>query len=100
VGGFFDHVPPPRAADVDESLRMRGFRVACLVVSPFARRHHIDHRVFDHASIPRMIEWRWGLKSLSVRDANANNVATVLDVRRRNLHPSRYAVPALSPRPC
>jgi phospholipase C len=58
-GGFFDHVPPPRAADVDESLRMRGIRVACLVVSPFARGRHVDHRVFDHASILRMSEWRW-----------------------------------------
>src|SRR5207248_9792112 len=91
-GGFFDHVPPPRAPDVDPALTLRGFRVPCLVVSPFARRRHVAHQVFDHASILRRIEWRWSLEPLSVRDAKANNLAAVLDFRSRNLRAPRYAV--------
>jgi phospholipase C len=99
-GGFFDHVPPPRAPDVSPDLQVRGFRVPCVVVSPFARRRFVSHRVFDHASILRMIEWRWNLKPLSVRDARANNLATVLDLGRRNLNAPRYSVPQITPRPC
>ncbi|MDQ2943476.1 MAG: alkaline phosphatase family protein [Candidatus Dormibacteraeota bacterium] len=99
-GGFFDHVPPPLAPDVSADLQMRGFRVPCVVISPFARRRFVSHRVFDHASILRMIEWRWKLKPLSVRDARANNLATALDLRRRNLNAPRYSVPQIVPRPC
>ena len=99
-GGFFDHVPPPPAPDVSPDLQARGFRVPCVVISPFARRRFVSHGVFDHTSILRMIEWRWNLKPLSVRDARANNLATVLDLRRRNLNAPRYSVPQIVPRPC
>ena len=99
-GGFFDHVPPPRAPDVSPELRLRGFRVPTLVISPFARRRFVSHRVFDHTSILRMIEWRWRLRPLSVRDARANNLATVLDFGRRDLRAPKYQVPKVAPQPC
>ena len=38
-----------------------GFRVPCLLVSPFAPRERVSHVVFDHTSILRMIAWRWNL---------------------------------------
>jgi phospholipase C len=84
-GGFFDHVPPPVApippgeyalGNVDG---LRGFRVPTLLISPFARRRHVSSTVYDHASILRLIEWRWGLAPLTVRDAEANNLADALD---------------------
>jgi phospholipase C len=78
-GGFFDHVPPGHAQDVARKTSLRGFRVPTLVISPFARRHHVAHRTMDHTSILKMIEWRWGLKALTVRDYHANNLARVLD---------------------
>ena len=99
-GGFFDHVPPPRAPDADPRAVLRGFRVPCLVVSPFARRRHVAHAVFDHTSVLRMIEWRWGLRPLSRRDSTSNNLATVLDFSRRRLGAPRYRVPVLRPRHC
>ena len=68
-GGFFDHVPPPAAPDVSPSTQQRGFRIPCLLVSPFARRGHVAHGVYDHTSILKLVEWRWGLEPLSVRDA-------------------------------
>ena len=71
-GGFYDHVPPPAGPDVDPRYMQRGFRVPCLLISPFARRGHVAHDVYDHTSILRLIEWRWGLDPLSVRDAAAN----------------------------
>jgi phospholipase C len=99
-GGFFDHVPPPVARDVNPEYGLRGFRVPCLVISPFARRQHVAHNVFDHTSILKMIEWRWNLRPLSIRDARANNLASVLDFRRRNLRAPRLAVPAVTSAPC
>jgi phospholipase C len=95
-GGFFDHVPPPAAAaDLDPSFLQRGFRVPTLLISPYARRAHVDHTVYDHTSILRLIEWRFGLAPLAVRDAHATNLANALDFSRRNLHAPQYRVPKL-----
>jgi phospholipase C len=40
-----------------------------------------------------MIEWRWNLRPLTVRDASANNLAEVLDFSQRNLVVPHFAVP-------
>jgi phospholipase C len=99
-GGFFDHVPPPEAPDVDPRYTLRGFRVPCLVISPYARRRHIAHGIYDHTSILRMIEWRWSLEPLSVRDAQANNIANVLDLKHRNLKAPRITAPFFAGKAC
>jgi phospholipase C len=99
-GGFFDHVPPPTAPDVNPAYALRGFRVPCLVTSPLARRRHVAHGVYDHTSILRMIEWRWNLPPLSVRDAHANNLAAVLDFGHRNLHAPKITAPRVVGRAC
>jgi phospholipase C len=98
-GGFFDHVPPPMAPipPADEAAGnadgLLGFRVPTLVMSPFARRKSIAHTVFDHTSILRMIEWRWSLEPLTVRDATANNLAEALDFAQSPRPPVLYNVP-------
>lgn len=79
-GGFADHVPPAVAADRKPEWGQRGFRVPCLVASPFARRGHIAHGEYDHASVLKMIEWAFALRPLTPRDAAANNLADVLDL--------------------
>jgi phospholipase C len=94
-GGFFDHVPPPTGPDVNPDYEQRGFRIPAVLVSPFARRAHVDHGVYDHTSILRLLEWRWGLEPLSVRDAQANNLAKALDFSHRNLHVPKIAAPKL-----
>ncbi len=43
------------------------------MVSPLIPRNLIDHRVYDHASVPATIEAIFGLSSLTQRDAGANN---------------------------
>ena len=85
-GGFFDHVRPPRLPDDHDTgpkgtddHAQAGFRVPTIVISPFARRGHIGHNVYDHASIVRMIRWRFGLPALTKRDANVRNLAESLD---------------------
>jgi len=73
-GGFFDHVAPPQ---VDQYGY--GFRVPCLVISPFAKAGFIDSTVNDHTSILKFIEDRYGLSPLSTRDAAANNMMEAFD---------------------
>ena len=93
-GGFFDHVPPPMGRDANPAARLRGFRVPALVISPYARRHHVAHRVYDHTSVLKMIEWRFGLAPLTVRDAHARNLAEVLDFANPpDLRAPRWNVP-------
>ncbi|GAB1691141.1 alkaline phosphatase family protein [Krasilnikovia sp. M28-CT-15] len=95
-GGFFDHVPPPVGEDPNPALGtgLRGFRVPCVVISPRARRGHVAHGLYDHTSILKMIEWRFGLAPLTVRDAAANNLAEVLDFDTpADTSAERYHVP-------
>ncbi len=73
-GGFWDHVAPPV---VDRWGP--GIRVPTIVISPFARRHFIDHNEYDTTSILALIEHRWGLAPLTDRDASANDMAGAFD---------------------
>ena len=78
-GGFFDHVPPPAAPPrtVGEYLTVRplpseatgvagpiglGFRVPMLVISPFSRGGFVCSDTFDHTSLLRFIETRFGVE--------------------------------------
>ncbi len=93
-GGFFDHVPPDVAPDVAPNSR-RGFRVPCLVVSPWSAGKNVSSTVYDHASVLKMIEWRWGLPALAPRDSAANNLAEALDFEKpRAKKPPQFRVPA------
>ncbi|MCI4346524.1 MAG: alkaline phosphatase family protein [Thermoplasmata archaeon] len=73
-GGFYDHVAPPAVDSFGY-----GFRVPCLVISPYARAGYLDHTVNDHTSILKFIETRFGLAPLSTRDAAANDFAEAFD---------------------
>jgi phospholipase C len=76
-GGWYDHVPPPQ---VDEYGY--GFRVPALLVSPYARRGHVDSTELDFSSILKFIEENWGIPPLAARDARANNFISAFDFSR------------------
>jgi phospholipase C len=78
-GGFFDHVPPPvpppgtpgeyvtvpldgvpEAAGIAGPIGL-GFRVPCLVISPYSRGGLVASEVFDHTSQLRLLERRFGV---------------------------------------
>ncbi|HET9254004.1 MAG TPA: alkaline phosphatase family protein [Pseudonocardiaceae bacterium] len=102
-GGFFDHVAPATAPDPrpDLGTGLRGFRVPCLVISPRAHRRSVAHGTYDHTSVLKMIEWRFGLEPLTVRDAGASNLAEVLDFGTRpDLSAPRYDVPDIQTSGC
>jgi phospholipase C len=94
-GGFYDHVSPPAAKDVKPELEQRGFRIPAVLISPFARRGHVAHGVYDHTSVLKLLEWRFGLAPLSQRDAEARNLAEALDFSKRRLAVPKINVPRL-----
>jgi phospholipase C len=77
-GGFFDHVAPPvpPAGTAGEYLTVNplppaangivgpvglGFRVPCLLMSPFTRGGYVAHGTFDHTSTLRLMETLFGV---------------------------------------
>src|SRR5487761_127831 len=73
-GGFYDHLAPPQ---VDQYGY--GFRVPCLVISPYSKTGFVDSTVNDHTSILKFVENRFGLSPLSTRDAAANGLDEAFD---------------------
>src|SRR6266478_1927413 len=97
-GGFFEHVAPPRATaannvdtDLVDGKTLLGLRVPTVVASPFSRGNPADSRVsalvFDHTSVLKLIEWRWGLAPLTLRDASndVSNLAHALNFENPNV---------------
>lgn len=73
-GGFYDHVAPPK-----EDKFGLSFRVPALIISPYSKPGYIDHTLYSFESMLKFIEWRFGLSSLTYRDANANNLLNAFD---------------------
>ena len=99
-GGFYDDVPPPAApvpdnihpmlqsGDTPGAFDRYGIRVPAIVISPYARKHFVSHTVYDHTSILRFIETRFGLPSLTHRDALADPMLGMFDfTTMANPHP-------------
>ena len=92
-GGYYDHVPPPRAVAPDDTgplwpataydgFARYGFRVPAVVVSPWARANHVTSVVHDHTSILAMVERKWNLPALTNRDATAADLSDFLDLNQ------------------
>jgi len=101
-GGFFDHVPPPTPPPGTEGEWLTaktlpaaaqgitgpvglGFRTGCLVISPFSRGGYVCSQVFDHTSLLRFIETRWGVEVPNLspwRRANTGDLTAALALSR------------------
>ena len=106
-GGYFDHVPPPRAVKPDNvppatapgdypgGFTRLGFRVPAGIVSPYAKRNYVSHVVHDHTSVLKLIETKWNLPMLTYRDAAADNLLDSVDLTRPPsfLKPPKLAAP-------
>jgi hypothetical protein len=110
-GGYYDHVPPPAALAPDrvapvvqgreplyDGFRRYGFRVPCIVVSPYAKTDYVSHVVYDHTSVLAFVERKWNLPAMTLRDANANDLTDFLDLEAmaagRPTFPELPALPA------
>jgi phospholipase C len=103
-GGFFDHVIPPTAppGTADETLTVTpsigegggfthptglGFRVPALVISPWSRGGYVDPTTFDHTSMLRFLETRFGVKAPNVsawRRRTVGDMTSTLDFKQTN----------------
>jgi phospholipase C len=81
-GGFYDHVPPPKA-----DVYGLGVRVPMLVVSPYSRPGYISHTRYEFSSLLSFVETRWGLPPLTPRDASANDITDSFDFNQAPLQP-------------
>ena len=69
-GGFYDHVSPPVVEQDRRGRPLRlGYRVPCLIVSPFARRGYLSRQTHSHLSILRFASDNFGLPPLNERVA-------------------------------
>jgi phospholipase C len=112
-GGYYDHVPPPRAIAPDnippnvpkgeskyEGFTRYGFRVPCAIISPWARPNYVSHQVFDHSSVCALVEAKWNLPAMTYRDANANAMLDMLDLKHPAFaKPPKLAEPLLTREP-
>ncbi|HZD76731.1 MAG TPA: alkaline phosphatase family protein [Acidobacteriaceae bacterium] len=113
-GGFYDTIPPPRATapnnvdtDLVDGKALLGCRVPVVVASPFSAgdptKPRVDSLIYDHTSVLKLIEWRFGLEPLTRRDTSNDvaNLAHALDFENPNFNPpSLPIVSAPSPTPC
>jgi phospholipase C len=103
-GGYYDHVPPPRAikpdaiapipvaGNVPGGYDRYGFRVPAIAVSPWARAGYVSRVVQDHTSILAFLQRKWNLPAMTYRDANAHPMTDYFDFSAR---PAFLAAPKL-----
>jgi phospholipase C len=105
--GFFDHVPPPCAPSLnlngtlagastvadaterhtDGNVYGPGPRVPLIVVSPWSRGGWVNSQAFDHTSLIRFVEQRFGVVESNVspwRRAVLGDLTSAFDFRRPN----------------
>jgi phospholipase C len=87
-GGFYDGVAPPTVPALNGSGL--GFRVPLLVVSPYTPQGYISHQLGYFESFLRTIEWKFGLPSLTVRDATAPLLTNFFDLNATPRPPMQF----------
>jgi phospholipase C len=109
-GGFYDHVgavpggaPSPGDRIVtpgkvnDYGFTQYGPRVPAVIVSPLIPRNLIDHRTYDHASIPATVERIFRFPPRTQRDAKALDVTPLVSLLQPRPTPARLPNPAPAP---
>jgi phospholipase C len=81
-GGFYDHVAP-------FSFDYYGFgvRVPMIIISPYAIPGSVTHTQYEFSSVLKFIETRFGLTSLTARDAAANDMTDGFNFNQTPLPP-------------
>jgi phospholipase C len=80
-GGYWDHVAPPAGPGWGDRWGP-GTRIPAIIVSPFARRGHVDHTAYDTTSILKFITRRFDLEPLPGVRANMGDLTNAFDLAR------------------
>ena len=98
-GGLYDHVSPQPAVSPDGikpvdllpgdvctqttgpicDFIYTGYRVPLVVISPYSKKNYVSHTVADLTAIPKFIETRFNLPSLTKRDAAQMDMTEFFD---------------------
>ena len=85
-GGQWDHVPPPgqgHATPGPHDNMGPSTRIPALTLAPgLRRRFSVDHASHDTTSIMATIEHRFGLRPVTARDAQVQDISTVFRAAR------------------
>ncbi len=82
-GGFYDHVEPPTVETLPDGTPLRyGFRVPCIMLSPYARSGYVSHQLHSFVSLLRFVETIFDLGPLTPRDAQASDMLDCFDFAR------------------
>jgi phospholipase C len=97
-GGWYDHVPPPRAYGCDaQNPYGLGFRLPLIIMSPYAKKGFIFQEQAEQASIAHFIEKVFGathaLSDLdpAAQDGQANDLMDAFDFTQAPLPPFQLA---------
>jgi phospholipase C len=111
-GGFYDHQQPgatvtPGDNSTTSPLNQNGFtftqlgvRVPAIIVSPLIPQNLIDHRVYDHSSVPATLETIFGLAAITNRDAQANDVSKLVTLSSPRATPQTLPAPSSAGAQC
>lgn len=106
-GGTFDHVGPALVTPPDNKLprdisghiqglfNITGFRLPMVVVSPWVKPHYVSHTPMDYTAILKLIETRFKVPALTMRDSTAGNMLNFFDFTSPHL----LTVPTLPVQP-
>jgi phospholipase C len=81
-GGQYDHVPPPQLDEYG-----LGPRVPLLMISPYVISGHISHAQYEFSSFIKLVEERYNLAPLTLRDADANDMLDSFNFTQQPLAP-------------
>lgn len=105
-GGLFDKVTPPTgvAAPDDDpkygysthefDFTTLGVRVPAVLVSPLIEPGTVSHEVYDHSSVPKLLEELWGLANLTDRDLKAASPLQYVTLASPRTHATLLPEPA------
>jgi phospholipase C len=77
-GGFYDHVAPPTVDQYGLGIRVPG-----LIISPYAKENFIDHNVYSFESWLKIVEERFGVNPMTIRDTNAADMLNAFDFTQK-----------------
>lgn len=81
-GGFYDHVPPPSVDEYGYGIRVPG-----LVIGPYVKKGFIDHNTYSFESWLKIMEERFGVRSMTARDRDAKDMLAAFDFNMKPREP-------------
>jgi phospholipase C len=89
-----DTAPNSKYNQTGFTFEQYGPRVPAIAISPLIPRNLVDHRLYDHSSIPATLEHLFTLSSMTERDAMANSLTALV-----TLSTARQDAPITLPSP-